>query len=160
MTAYLAAAIALLGASIAWGQWHTARQKLILDLFEKRLTIIEVVWDAWREFNEALNSSFSEFDEAAWHSRLQVQRRRAVLLFGDEYEKLISRFIYQTSLIRSDLSERGYDTDDASEEAARAERLERRKWFYRFPDELYSAAIPYVKMDQKLPVHLSFLTDE
>ena len=35
----LATVIALLAAAIAFGQWWTARQKLVLDLFEKRFQV-------------------------------------------------------------------------------------------------------------------------
>jgi hypothetical protein len=36
-------AIAVLGISIAWGQWHTARCKLSLDLFNQRMDIYRKV---------------------------------------------------------------------------------------------------------------------
>ena len=34
-------AIALLGAAIALAQWHTARSKLVLDLFHERMDVYE-----------------------------------------------------------------------------------------------------------------------
>jgi hypothetical protein len=37
LSPYLAPAIALLAAAVAWAQWHTARSKLVLDLFNQRM---------------------------------------------------------------------------------------------------------------------------
>lgn len=39
MSGWIAGAIAVLGLCIAWGQWTTARHKLILDLYDRRRAI-------------------------------------------------------------------------------------------------------------------------
>lgn len=48
MASYLTACVALIAVVIAAGQWHTARTKLVLDLSEKRLAIVDELLAAVR----------------------------------------------------------------------------------------------------------------
>jgi hypothetical protein len=41
LSGLIASAIALLAVAIAWGQWYTARLKLILDLFNQRMEVYD-----------------------------------------------------------------------------------------------------------------------
>lgn len=77
-------AVALIVAWIAWRQWRTAREKLVLDLFEKRWEIFHVAEAAVglviRDGDARENDAIRD---------VAVLRSKASFLFGDEVEKYL-----------------------------------------------------------------------
>ncbi len=77
----LAFVIALLAASIAFGQWWTARQKLVLDLFEKRF---QVYLDVRRIVSEA--TQLGRLEDAGLANEVLARGR---FLFGSDVVKAL-----------------------------------------------------------------------
>ena len=78
MINWLTAVIALIVASITFLQWVTARQKVVLDLFDKRFAVYEELREVMgRHITQGINSmeDIGKFTQAA---------SRAQFLFGPE----------------------------------------------------------------------------
>lgn len=148
----LAVAIASLAAVIAWGQWYTARQKLVLDLFDKRITLVDDLVETWRKFYSARSSGFKDFEEASWQARLQELRARARFLFGSDVYEFLGELVGDTVLIHASHGDRtDHNNEEWKRDYPRDERIDRDKRFYGFRRDLYDLCAPYLMMDQKLP---------
>ena len=79
-------------AYVAWRQWRTAREKLVLDLFEKRLAVYEKVMEAAQKVRgpgrPADNEPFRLLHSA---------RAEAEFLFGPEISEYIRQLIEHTA---------------------------------------------------------------
>ena len=76
-------AIAVFGVSIAYGQWHTARSKLILDLFNQRMEI-------YGQLRQAVASVLTRGGaEQAILFQWGDASERARFLFGPEIERYL-----------------------------------------------------------------------
>ena len=80
MSAWATTIISGLVLIVAFMQWRTAHQKVLLDLFERRLKVYDSVAQAVDMFSAGgpLNISVEA------HTKLQVARLEARFLFGDE----------------------------------------------------------------------------
>jgi hypothetical protein len=80
MINWLTAFVALIVAFIAALQWVTARQKLVLDLFDKR-------YEVYEELFEAINEYFTQSPAGMKYiGKFTRAAGRAQLLFGPEIE--------------------------------------------------------------------------
>lgn len=142
---YLTASVAALAVVIAVGQWHTARTKLVLDLFELRLQVyddlIHALSPVWRNGAADVNDivAFSKPHD------------RANFLFGDDVKEYLGD-------IRKTLAELGLARDMLLPSSPDEERG---KWakakhnailkVSRFPEDFGALAAPYMRIDAKLP---------
>jgi hypothetical protein len=146
LSALATPAIALLGFAIAWGQWATARSKLILDLFEKR----REVYSAFRgPVGEAVrsgsvdNATFFEF--AGVIDQAQFLFGQEVLDFIRDHTGVLARMAEATSMLEvRNLSQEEHlkfvrMKHDALREIA------------AFYPKLAGLMQPYMLMDQKRP---------
>jgi len=78
LSPYLVPAIALLAASVAWAQWHTARSKLVLDLFNLRLAVYNALLTIMGRVTREGTATTSDIVDVA------RQGDRAAFLFGDD----------------------------------------------------------------------------
>ena len=73
----IAAVIGFIGLGIAYFQWRTAHQRVVMDLFEKRVTVVQEIEDSLRD---AVNTTGEDLNAAFW--RFVLAERRARFLFG------------------------------------------------------------------------------
>ena len=100
MDPWLTASIALLAAAIAWGQWQTARQKLVFDLFERRYAVFDsirrivvaAVRDGRTDLTEPLKDPISQ----------------AAFLFGPDITKKLTE-LFDAARRVEDSSESAFD---------------------------------------------------
>ena len=141
---YLTAAVALLAVAIAAGQWHTARTKLVLDLFEKRL---ELATELHATLGKVFRDGAANTDDVIAFGHLEA---RAAYLFGTEVTKYLDS-------VRMDLAKLGVakatslgefreDVHPMIREGELAfDRLT------KFPVIFNKLTLPYMHMDAKLP---------
>ena len=91
----LAPAITLLAAAVAWAQWHTARSKLALDLFNQRMDVYEGVSKVMRNVMREGTATTQDIIELAG------PQDRARFLFGDDVVAYLKR-------LQKDLAQLGY----------------------------------------------------
>ena len=146
LSPYLAPAIALLAAAVAWAQWHTARSKLALDLFIQRMDVrnglISVIGSVMRN-GTATTQDVIEFSGP---------QDKARFLFGDDvnaYLQEIHKTLANLGLCRSILS-----LNKGDEEYQRMVELEARSMrrVATFYDDLGKLLEPYMRMDHKKPM--------
>lgn len=137
--------VGLMVAAIAYRQWLTAHQKLVLDLFEKRFAIYDEVMqvhDAWQSEMIPL-SKVKETTRA-----LRKIERKAMFLFGADVTASISEL---RSAI-TDLAPFLRQMDSAEKhqrnqiyEAAQPTERRIKSWRTNFPE----ICLPYMRLDQK-----------
>jgi hypothetical protein len=84
--------LGLVAGYIAWRQWRTAQDRLVLDLFDRRF---QVFYDLTRAIAEAFNKSLVSVDDL---NKFDVARERARFLFGPEvpeYLQLVRRHLIE-----------------------------------------------------------------
>lgn len=141
LAALLTPTIAAVAIVIAFMQWRTAHQKVVLDLFEKRLAIVEAARAA--AFEVIKRKDFEGARKTAVDAAL-----RSRFLFGSDIVKALVEF--QGDLYRATgegdmfegLSNPGQSPAERREIAIEAAR--------RILKELNTMAEPYMRMDQKL----------
>jgi hypothetical protein len=138
MNAVILTLVGVLGVGIAYFQWRTAHQRVLLDLFERRFAV-------YRDLRGRVGSvllhgtcspeQFIEFSEA---------KGRAQFLFGAEVHSFLERtgqrladFGYLSSLVR-----------DPPQHEQRHKLFESLEKFY---GEFDSLVIPYLRLDQRMP---------
>jgi hypothetical protein len=142
-TAYLSAlatpVIAVLGSWIAFQQWRTARDKLRLDLFEKRMAVYQSARDALgtlftidRLTQEEEMKFLSNISEAKW-------------LFGPEVSDYLEKTLWAKfcdhGAYVGNLD--GLDPGPERTELVKG-KAELRKWFYEQPKKLEELFMPYL----------------
>ncbi|MBO9100329.1 MULTISPECIES: hypothetical protein [unclassified Rhizobium] len=144
LQALLTPAIAVAVGVIAFMQWRTAHQKVVLEMFERRLAVYELVKSAVR----SVNTSGTVADEAQFN--LLTAINRAEFLFGNdvrEYlEKLWEDYVHLQSAT--------YEMADLQPGPERLAAIKRRTEHFRGITAFYKDSVPifarYLRMDQKL----------
>lgn len=136
LAALLTPTIAVFAAIIAFMQWRTAHQKVVLDLFERRLSIIESARNAAKAL------IFEKDTEKAAEIATDVAIRSR-FLFGPDIVKMLAEFrgdVYRATEMGG-LREATLDADRLSIAKAAARAV---------LHDLNTMAEPYMRMDQKL----------
>lgn len=146
LQALLTPAIALGVGIIAFLQWRTAHQKVLLDLFERRLKIYDAVISAVDQFS---NSGPVDVSLQA-RMKLQIATSEARFLFGDEVLAHLQTLIEDMSKVimkvrRIDSQSVAWSARDKliEEVAEIGGRID--TWSVKFSKLCY----PYIRMDQK-----------
>lgn len=141
----LSVAVALLAAAIAWGQWYTAREKLILEIFDKRFSVYEQAREAIGPVIRAGRPSDND---------LQVygtMMREARFLFGDDVYTYLDEI--WTALIA--LGEADALMRSLAEPSDRSLIVMKRTRAFAkvadFPLHIHQLLLPYMKIQSKLP---------
>lgn len=139
--------IALFAVIITYRQWRTAHERLLLDLFEKRMTIYENVRAVIAEITRngtADGATVLRYVQAT--DRLGLLFGIEVLAYSDETRERIVQLAYHEAMARNDgLGQHRNDRDMHKGKAA-----ELIKALGEFHDEFSVLLMPYVRMTTKL----------
>ncbi|HWJ72912.1 MAG TPA: hypothetical protein VNX29_07085 [Kaistia sp.] len=141
----LSGAIALMAAAIAWGQWFTAREKLVVDVFEKRFS---VYIQALKALSPVIrNGSPSEEDLLNY----MLMMREARFLFGQDVYGYLSETWDELLSLQAAVEELKGPLEPPDRQL-----IVKRKWHaFRkvadFPRSLHTLVAPYMKMQNKRP---------
>jgi hypothetical protein len=143
LTAFSTPIIALMVAAIAFAQWRTARQRMILDLFQRRMDLIDLVS---RIATTIVIEGARRIEDVDGFLRAT---RGDKFLFGPEvasylsetYKRLVDLHTCEVVMERA----QGEERKQLSEKylAIRNELL-------RFHETFHTLVAPYVRMNQKL----------
>ncbi|AYM62930.1 hypothetical protein G6L68_10275 [Agrobacterium fabrum] len=147
MNAWATTIISGLVLVVAFMQWRTAHQKVVLELFERRLRIYDSVAGAVEAF--AMAGPWNEYIDA--RRRLQSAMSQARFLFGDEVLVNLqaqiddmAEYIQKIQRVDSQTAVGSKRRELIDELELISERID--AWFAPFSDLCY----PYIRMDQKL----------
>ncbi|RVL63359.1 hypothetical protein [Sinorhizobium meliloti] len=136
LSALLTPTVAAVAIVIAFMQWRTAHQKVVLDLFERRLAVVESARNAAKAliFEKDVEKAAELATDVAIRSRF---------LFGRDIVKVLAEFrgdVYRATEIGG-LRESTSDVERLSIAKAAARAVLR---------DLSTMAEPYMRMDQRL----------
>jgi hypothetical protein len=143
LTAISTPIIALMVAAIAFAQWRTAHQRMILDLFQRRMDLIDLVSTAASTIlieGALRNENVDGFLRA---------RRGENFLFGPE----VTTYLSETYNRLSDLHATEMLMKSAQGEKRKQvgeKYLAIRNELIRFHETFHTLVAPYVRMNQKL----------
>ncbi|MFK0332223.1 hypothetical protein ACIQUB_13940 [Rhizobium sp. NPDC090275] len=144
--ALLTPVVAVAVAVIAFLQWRTAHQKVVLDLFDRRLAFFDDVMELHRDYMRSATPTTKIKTIARALGRME---RKARFLFGEEVVAAINELATTMWEVLPHLirAEKETDPSKATEITAAARSIESRinDWHKRFPD----LCLPYMRMDQK-----------
>jgi hypothetical protein len=106
LTMLIAASVAL----IAFYQWKTNREKLRLDLYQRRfeiyLRVLDFHFAIWQKDEPKLNLLHVQFMKAFWESKFLFREKSGIYDFLDDYNLRTSRVrVYRSQIPpRSDLT--------------------------------------------------------
>jgi hypothetical protein len=150
----IAAITAIFVALVAFFQWRTAQQKAVLDLFEKRHAIYEIV----REAVSTMGRDSHDFDQSREIKFMQVMER-AYFFFGDDVVTYLKELWSDiTYVISADMELKG-PIDQATRGAISAKRaatLTRITQFHATGQPLFAK---YMRFSQMVPKNLWHLFD-
>lgn len=140
LTAFATPALALMAGFIAWQQMQTAKAKLKLDLFERRLAVYEGV----REYLAVIMRSGATTQEAEMAYLESVQG--AKWLFGDKLIGYLNETLWQNvcrlGCLQSELD--GMPAGDERSQKIQA-KADLKMWFLAQHKELDGWFLPYLE---------------
>ncbi|ACE89496.1 hypothetical protein RHECIAT_CH0000503 [Rhizobium etli CIAT 652] len=147
LAALLTPTIAAIAIVIAFMQWRTAHQKVMLDLFERRLKIYDQVHEVVAYFwtNEGNLVGFNA------GRKLAAAHADARFMFGEEVAIAIEglkSMVHQLSSLKNKLEK--IETDGPEREKLVSQILDIEAEFERWPESFSKICLPYMRMDQKL----------
>jgi hypothetical protein len=144
---YILAAVGALGAGIAFGQWYTARSKLALDLFDRRVAIYEDLRTALRSV--VVHARVDEETILKWSEA----QGRALFLFGRDVEGYLEGV--RQSLIRMQMHATMKQARDQTAER-RSQHIHHEMDHFQLAMGFYKEFPPllarYARMDHKRPM--------
>jgi hypothetical protein len=145
---FLTAAIAAFAVAIAWGQWYTARSKLVLDLFDQRMKVYD---GACAVIARVMGSATANTQDV-----LDVARQgdRAKFLFGDDvcrYLASVQKALAQLQWCQAIISQRGGD-EQYNKAVAFQDQLLMGGTINDFYEDFAMLLRPYMRMDHKRPM--------
>ena len=146
LAAFSTPAIALLGISIAWAQWATARSKLVLDLYEHRTRAVTALQGpVAMAVRQGASDTKNFFDFARAHNAAKFLFGHEVVLYLDETAKALNKLGLAGSMLEGDrLGGEELQTYLALKHDCMAKLA-------KFWDRLDELVLPYMLMDQKRP---------
>ena len=142
----IAAGTAVFVAVVAFFQWRTAQQKAVLDLFDRRHAIYEVV----RRAVGTIGSNSMAFDQAREVEFLQVMER-AYFFFGDDVESYLEQLwsdILDVRTVDAELVAENSDETRRQMIAKRRAAIDRIVQFHATGQPLFAK---YMRFSQKVP---------
>lgn len=145
LQALLTPAIAIAVGVIAFMQWRTAHQKVVLDLFDRRLRVYTDLEEAAVEFE------ISRGESAEAVSKCRQAYQHSKFLFGSDAFAEISKFyLTVTSFERIPAEVWIYDSEREKREAMTAKNSEAMEIVKSFRRQMPNTFEAYLRMDQKL----------
>lgn len=143
LQALLTPVIAFAVGIIAYMQWKTAHEKVMLDLFERRLRVVERV----REFQGLMEQKGLRQDMIDLVKFHQV-RHDAQFLFGPEVVDYL-RKLHETAIDMSSNAASAESDDREERRESISNAMSKLKVIIRMSAELTDLCAPYLQMDQK-----------
>jgi hypothetical protein len=138
--------IAVFAAFIAYRQWRTAHQRVVLDLFERRMTIYDdvrsVIGEIMRD-GTADNKLFFRYGQAT--DRLGLLFGDEVVAYSDKTRERINRLVMHETMIRAHLG--GSPVPNYANHVDQSAKLFAE--LMKFYDEFSALVMPYVRMTQR-----------
>jgi hypothetical protein len=135
--------IAVLAIVIGVMQWRTAHQRAVLDLFDKRWTVLN-------ELRDAVFTMMQEGGASRESTRLYAAARdRAAFLFGPEVTEYLKSIHDATG--RLYIAGLQLDTNPDDEEAIKQKYNALNVEISKFYERSNQLVIPYMRMHQKAP---------
>ncbi len=148
LQALLTPAIAIAVAAIGFLQWRTAHQKVVLDLFDRRLAVYDGVVNCVTGYFSKLEGPALRSDTV---SELYQLRSRALFLFGSDVANLIDQVrgdIINYALL-SERREKRRPLLPTAKEAMDREFSEVLERLTETSEKMTAACLPYMQMDSK-----------
>ena len=136
--------IAIAVAVVAWRQWETARQKLMLDLFKDRLEIYQKVLSAIR-----LIEGPGRPEDAEPFILLHEAKDEAQFLYGPEVADYIKQLIRAAAELNRACTE--YDAGNPKGEDLAQIMYDTSIYLSAAREHLPKQLQPYLRMNQRLP---------
>lgn len=149
----IAAITAIFVAVVAFLQWRTAQQKAVLDLFEQRHAIYEIV----REAVGTMASSSTMFDQAREVEFFQSVER-AYFFFGDDVVSYLEQLSNDIAAVKMADVELQTAQGTARGQVAEKRRLALTR-IGQFLDTGQPLFARYMRFSQAVPMNLSLLFD-
>jgi hypothetical protein len=145
LSGLIASAIALLAVAIAWGQWYTARLKLILDLFNQRMEVYDELSRGCAEV--MCYAKQSEETKASFNRAC----RRSHFLFRPDFTERIDEV--QNAIEEVERLDRVTNRNGPSQKIEKAYVARDKNWktVQQLYPELRTLVAPYARMDQQKP---------
>jgi hypothetical protein len=143
LTAFSTPVIALMVAMIAFAQWRTAHQRMILDLFQRRMDIVDLVSRIAASVvigGDLQNEDVDGFLRATRGDKFLFGPEVTAYL-GETYRRLVNLHACE-SVIESAQGEQRKQLSEKS--------LAIRNELNRFHETFHTLVAPYVRMNQKL----------
>jgi hypothetical protein len=140
---YLTVVVGALGVFIAYFQWRTAHQRIVLDLFEKRFETCDQIEKAIVEYSRDLRVSGETLI-----AYIKAQHR-AKFLFGEDVNSFLEsryRDLVTVNVFRPLQPMQTQEYADQQRELHEAD-----KRLVKTLGELEALVIPYMRLDQKMP---------
>ncbi len=139
LQALLTPAIAIAVAVIGFLQWRTAHQKVILDLFNRRMAVYEKLGRSMRMMN--ISAKISDDSDRLF---LEAQAE-ATFVFGRDVQEYFRELWLVFTESRTLTRDNGYDSDVTT-----AQHLKLMRTINDFYEKGSDRFAPYMRMDQKL----------
>lgn len=143
----VAAITAVFVATVAFLQWRTAQQKAVLDLFDRRHAIYEVV----RNAVSTMTSNSNAFDQGREIEFMQAMEQ-AYFFFGDD----ICKYLVQLWSAICDVRDADKEMKELTDTAARGVAIVKRRASMDRVSNFHGEGKPlfarYMRFAQKLPV--------
>lgn len=120
----IAAVTAIFVALVAYLQWRTAQQKAVLDLFDRRHEIYEIV----RKAVGTMASNSTTFDQSREIEFMQAMER-AYFFFGDDVDDYIKRLWFFCAIMKASPLEAVLTESRVTPDSAACVILGGRLWF-------------------------------
>jgi hypothetical protein len=145
----IAAGTAIFVALVGFFQWRTAQQKAVLDLFERRHAIYEIV----RKAVGTIASNSTAFDQGREAEFMQAMER-AYFFFGDDVDSYVKRLWSDITDVRTaDMELQGPSDNDT-----RRTILEKRRAAMTRVAQFHSDGMPlfakYMRFSQTVPLSM------
>ena len=139
----VAAGTTIFVATVGYFQWRTAQQKAVLDLFDRRHEIFEVV----RKTVAQMISSSLGFDQQREIEFMQTMER-AYFFFGDDVQEYLKQLWADIVTVRA--ADKALETTQAPHQMVECRRLslERIAQFYKTGQPLFGR---YMRFSQTVP---------
>jgi hypothetical protein len=138
--------IAVFAAFIAYRQWRTAHQRVVLDLFERRMSVYDdaraVIGDIVRD-GTATSQTVFRYGQAT--DRLGLLFGDEVVAYSDKVRERINQFVLHETMIKA--QQNGTPVADYHTHVEHSTRLLLE--LSEFYNEFSALVMPYVRMTQK-----------
>jgi hypothetical protein len=145
ITGTLTILLAAFAAMIAYFQWRTAHQRIVLDLFDRRVQVLEDIEEIIRNINRTTDVSNDDM-RLFWKARA-----KAGFLFGPDINDYLMVRLLDDLAWRNTFDDSTINTSQERQELLH-KKYEILKRISRFSKEVVPLFEPYMKLDHAFPM--------